>query len=105
MAPVSPLNESELELDAAYSISDGEEMTVAIVNAFHRTEIDIYEQQTELVDWIDPDIIETINWTDNPPILLSTLIWDRQVVITKREIRIYMPPLYRSSTNASSIIQ
>lgn len=44
---------------------------------------------TRLVDWINPDVFDTLQWSSNRPLYLSTQIWDHRVVITAKEIRIY----------------
>ena len=83
------LNESDLHLLVAYSISSEEEMSEAIVNAFQAANIDVFEKPTQLVDWIDSDVFDALQWTPDCPLYLSTRIWDHQVVITAKEVRIY----------------
>jgi len=83
------LNEKEFDLLVDYSISSGEEMSEAIINAFHAANIDVFEKSTQLNDWVDADVFESIHWTADRPLYLSTRIWDRRVVITSEEVRIY----------------
>mgnify|MGYP005858184697 CR=1 FL=1 len=88
------LNENDLHLLVAYSISSKEEMSEAIVNAFHAANIDVFEKPTQLFDWIDPDVFDALQWTPDGPLYLSTRIWDHQVVLTAKKVRIYtQPPL------------
>jgi hypothetical protein len=83
------LNEKQLDLVVCYSLSSGEEMSVAIVNAFHAANIDVFEKSTRLDDWVNTDVFESIHWTSDRPLYLSTRIWGYRVVITPEEVRIY----------------
>lgn len=89
MSSVPPLNEESLNLLLSYSIEDGENMSEGVVNAFLAADIDVFEQSTQLVDWIDPDILEAIQRSSDRPIYLCTQIWGHQVVVTSEEVRIY----------------
>ncbi|MEF8808182.1 hypothetical protein [Natronomonas sp.] len=88
MSSLPLLNERELDYLVAYSLSSEEEMSEAIVNAFHAINIDAFEKPTTLVDWVNPDVFEDIQWTDHP-VYLSTRIWGHRVVLTGDEVRIY----------------
>lgn len=83
------LNEGDLDLLVSYSISSEEEMTEAVIDAFLAGNIEVFEKPTALVDWINADVFEDIQWTSDRPLYLSTRIWDYQVVITAEEVRIY----------------
>ena len=83
------LNEGDFDLLVAYSLSSEEEMIEAIVNAFHAANIDVFEKPTRLDDWINADVFDVLQWTSDRPLYLSTRIWDHQVVITAKEVRIY----------------
>lgn len=85
------LNEGRLNLLLSYSISSGEEMGEAVVNAFLAGSIDVFDKPTQLVDWVDPDILEAIQRSPDRPIYFSTRIWDHKVVMTSEEVRIYIP--------------
>lgn len=89
MSHVPLLNEEDLDLLVSYSVSSGEEMSEAIVNAFHAANVDVFEKPTQLVDWINADVFETLQWTSDRPLSLSTRIWDHRVVLTPEEVRIY----------------
>lgn len=73
----------------SYSPSSGEEMSEAVVNAFLAANIDVFGKPTLLIDWINPDVFNALEWSSDRPLYLSTRIWDHQVVVTADEIRIY----------------
>lgn len=89
MAPLPLFNEGDLSLVVRYSLESGEEMSEAVVGAFQAAGVDVYDRPTQLVDWIEADIFEQVSWTSDQPIYVSTRIWDRQVVMTPEEVRIY----------------
>lgn len=92
MPSLPPLNEGELNLLVSYSISSGGEMGEAIVDAFLAANVDVFDKPTQLVDWVDPDILESVQWSSDRPLYICTNIWDHQVVMTSDEVRIYTPP-------------
>jgi|GEM_PF-2840560 len=85
------LDEEELPLVVAYSRSSDEQMDEAVVNAFLAANIDVFDRPTTLVDWVNTDVFEDLQWSSGHHLYLCTLIWSRQVVITPEEIRIYAP--------------
>ncbi|WP_338739566.1 hypothetical protein [Haloplanus salilacus] len=89
MGSVSPLNEDDLRLLVAYSPSSDEEMCEAVVNSFLAAGIDVSEKPTQLVDWINADVFDDLQWSANRPLRLGARIWGHRVVITSEEIRIY----------------
>jgi len=89
MDSLPPLNENEMDLLLAYSLSSEEEMVEGVVKSFNAANIDVSEKPTKLYDWVNPDVFTLLQWSSNCPIYLSTRIWDHQVVITSEEIRIY----------------
>lgn len=89
MNRVPLLNEDDLCLLVAYSYSGGEELSEAIVDAFLAANIDVYEKPTQLVDWINADVLTDLQWSSDRPLYLSTRIWGHQVVLTAEEVRIY----------------
>lgn len=89
MCPLPLLNEGELDLLVSYSLSSEEEMSEAVVNAFLAANVDVFDKPTQLVDWVNSDVFESIQWTSNHPMYLSTRIWDHWVVMTAEEVRIY----------------
>lgn len=89
MSSLPRLNEEELDLLVSYSISRGEEMSEAVIEAFLAGKIDVFEKPTTLVDWVNVEVFEDIQWTSDRPVYLSTRIWNHRVVMTAEEIRIY----------------
>lgn len=89
MNTLPPLNEEELDLLVSYAVGSEEEMSEAVINAFLAGNIDVFEKSTTLVDWVNVDVFEDIQWTSDRPVYLSTRIWNHQVVITAEEVRIY----------------
>jgi len=83
------LDEEELPLVVAYSRSSDENMDEAVVNAFLAANIDVFDRPTTLVDWVNTDVFEDLQWSSSPRLYLCTRIWGYQVVITSEEIRIY----------------
>lgn len=55
----------------------------------HGTRHTRFDRPIQLVDWVNVDVFEAIQWTSDRPVYLSTRIWDHQVVITAEEVRIY----------------
>jgi hypothetical protein len=89
ISPLPPLNEGDLNLLVSYSLGSEEEISGAVINAFQSANVDVFDKPTQLVDWINPDVFEAIQWTSDRPVYLSTCIWDHQVVITAEQVRIY----------------
>lgn len=92
MALSPRFNERELSLLVRYSLETDQEMAVAVVHAFIEAGIDVFSKPTTLVDWINTDVIEHLQWTSDQPLYLSTRIWDHRVVLTAEEVRIYRSP-------------
>lgn len=99
MVPLLQLNERDLRLVVSYSVESDEEMTEAVVGAFIEAGIDVFSESTTLMDWINPDVLENLEWNADQPLYLSTLIWDYRVVITAEEVRIYQSPSPDMSRN------
>lgn len=83
------LNEGDMSLLVRYSLEGDEEMTEAVVSAFLAADVDVYERSTQLVDWINAEVFENLEWTSDRPLYLCTRIWDHRVVMTPEEVRIY----------------
>lgn len=83
------MNEGDLTLLVSYSLGSDEEMSKAIVEAFLAANIDVYHKPTSLVEWVNTDVFDDLQWSSDRPIYLCTRIWDHQVVLTAEEIRIY----------------
>lgn len=89
MGSLPPLNERQFDLLVSYSISSGEEMHEAVVNAFLAANIEVYEKPTQLVDWVAADVLEVLESNPDRPINISTRIWDHRVVLSPEEVCIY----------------
>lgn len=89
MVPLPLLNEEELGLVVSYLLDEGEEMSEAIIGAFLAANVDVYDKSTQLADWVNPEVLEGIQWSSDRPVYLCTRIWDKKVVITAEEVRIY----------------
>lgn len=85
-------NEGDLSLVVRYSLESDEGMAEAVVNAFLAADVDVYDRPTRLVDWLDADVFEILEWTSGRPLYLCTRIWDHGVVMTPEEVRIYRNP-------------
>lgn len=89
MSALPLLNEGDLSLVVRYSLESDEGMAEAVVNAFLAADVDVYDQPTQLVDWINADVFENLEWRSDRPFYLGTRIWDHGVVMTPEEVRIY----------------
>lgn len=89
MSPTRGLNEAELDLNVRYARGSDETVTDAVVDAFLAANMDVFDQPTVLDDWINTDVFEDVSWTTDRLLYLCVLIWDRPVVITPEEIRIF----------------
>jgi hypothetical protein len=92
MSPLPPLNERDLSLIVRYSLDSDEDMSQAVINAFVAAGEDIFHRPTQLIDWVNPEVFEVLRWTSERPLYLCTRIWDRRVVMTPEEVRIYTAP-------------
>lgn len=92
MPPLPPLNEDAFRLIVRYSIEGDEGMSEAVVNAFLAAGVEAFARPTQLVDWIDADVLENISWNSGRPVYFCTRVWDHRVVMTPDEVRIYSPP-------------
>lgn len=92
MAPLPELNESDLSLVVRYSLGSDEAMVDAIVNAFLAAGVDVYDRPTQLVDWVNADVFENLQWASDRPLYLCTRIWGHGVVMTAEEVRVYRGP-------------
>lgn len=73
----------------SYSRDVGETMSGAVLHAFLAIDIDVFEKDTTLQDWIDTDVLNGFDWDSGPPHTITTRIWDYDVRISADEILIY----------------
>jgi hypothetical protein len=95
MDSLPPLNEGDLHLVVRYSLDSEESMSVAIVDAFLAAGVDVYEKPTQLVDWVNADVLDNLQWSSDRLIYFCTRIWDHLVVLTPEEVRIYSERMIR----------
>lgn len=72
-----------------YEIEDGETVYEAITEAFGAIGVDVYEQKTTIEDWTKKCLLDLNLLDSEAPCRVSTIMWDRPIVITPGEIRIY----------------
>ena len=92
MSPLPMLNEGEFDLLVRYSLEKDEGMVGAVMNAFLAADVNVYNRPTKLVEWIDADVFEQLQWTSGRPRYLCTDTWDHQVVMVAEEVRLYKSP-------------
>lgn len=86
---IGPLLEDESTLLVAYSLDGGESMSEATVMAFIAASVDVFDRETTLNDWIDPDALDRLDWQSDRPMYLLFPVWDHLVLVTPGEVRIY----------------
>lgn len=86
--PVDP-ERTRSDLLVSYTRSDGETMNEAILRAFLAVDIDVFEKDDTLHDWIDIDALNGFDWDSKPPHVIATRLWDYDVWISADKIEIY----------------
>lgn len=77
------------EEEVRYPVADNESVLDALLAAIFELDLDPYEQDTVLYDWINTDSIDSMNWESNEALMISTVVWGHPIYITKSEITIY----------------
>jgi len=72
-----------------YSPDDDESMSEAILQAFFALDIDVFDMETTLQDWIDTDLIDGFDWDSARPLTITTRLWGYSVELTADEVQIY----------------
>lgn len=72
-----------------YQIEDDETVYEGITEAFGAIGFDVYEQKTTIADWTKKCLFDLSMLDSEAQCRVSTVMWDRPVVITPGEIRIY----------------
>lgn len=72
-----------------YSRDADELMSEAILNAFFSLDIDIFEMDRTLQDWIDTDLLDGFDWHSARPLTIATRLWGYAVELTADDVRIY----------------
>lgn len=93
MPPLPPLRRGNSGLVVAHAIESGQSLHEAIVEAFLLAGMDVYSEPTQIADWVEPDVLEQLDFTDRQT-YLGTRIWDHHILITGNQVRIYetFPP-------------
>lgn len=81
-----PLKDNRL---IRYSRDSDEAISHSIIEAFLALDIDIFERETTLEDWINTDALDKMAWCSERPLTLVTRIWAYSVVLSDGEVQIY----------------
>lgn len=79
-----------------YNLSPDEPATDGLLMAFDSIGVDVQRQDTTLVDWIDPDVINALQ-TRTSEFYITFDVWNYPVALTPDKVIIYTPE--RSSTS------
>jgi len=88
MSSLRMLDEERLDLRVSHTSGPEWRRSEAVVEAFHASDVDVEERETTLRDWIRPDSLDGFDWSESP-VFLCARIWERTVVVTDDEVRIY----------------
>ena len=77
------------DLLVTYSRDADEPMSESVLHAFLALDIDIFERDSTLQDWIDVDFLDEVDNLSVRPITITTRLWEYTVELTAGEIRIY----------------
>lgn len=72
-----------------YSRDADEPISEAILQAFLALDIDVFEKDSTLQDWIDIDLLNECDWDSTRPLTVTTRIWGYTVELTADDVRIY----------------
>ena len=72
-----------------YSRDADELMSEAILQAFLALNIDIFDMETTLRDWINTDPLDGFDWDAARPLTITTRVWGYCVELTADDVRIY----------------
>lgn len=84
-----PLELLKNDLLVAFSRDSDEVMSQSIIDAFLALDIDIFERETTLHDWINTDALDGLAWSSERPITHVTRIWGYKVALSDEVVRIY----------------
>ena len=82
-------DQTSTDLLVAYSRDTDEPMSESILHAFLALDIDIFERDSTLQDWIDVDFLDKVDSLSVRPITITTRLWGYTVDLTVGEVRIY----------------
>lgn len=89
MVSLPQLNEEELTLFVSHTIRANETVSEAVVSAFSEANINVFDEETTLEEWVNTDALEEFDWNSRRPFYVSSPVWEHQVVVTPDEVRIY----------------
>lgn len=72
-----------------YRIDDDEHVVEAIVDAFGSTDVEPYDRETVLEDWVNCETLGEMRWESNERLRVSTEIWGHPTTITADTVTIY----------------
>lgn len=72
-----------------YSRDAHEPMSEATLKAFLALDIDVFEMDRTLQDWIDTDLLDGFDWHSARSLTITTRLWGYSVELTAEEVRIY----------------
>ena len=64
-------------------------MSESVLHAFLALDIDIFERDSTLQDWIDVDFLDEVDNLSARPITITTRLWGYTVELTAVEVLIY----------------
>ncbi len=81
--------QTQSDLLVTYSRDDDESMSESILQAFFAIDVDVFDMETTLQDWIDTDLIDGFDWDSDRPLTITTRLWGYSVELTADEVQIY----------------
>ncbi|WP_340099376.1 PAS domain-containing protein [Salinibaculum salinum] len=81
--------QTSTDLLVAYSRDADEPMSESVLHAFLALDMDIFERDSTLQDWIDVDFLDEVDNLSGRPITITTRLWGYTVELTAGEVRIY----------------
>ena len=88
--PIRSVDHRNLDRLVTYSLSPDESVTDGVLMAFDAIGIDTQHEDTTLQDWIDHDVINTLQ-TSTSNFQITFLVWNYPVAITSEKVIIYTP--------------
>lgn len=73
----------------SYRIDDDEHVVEAIVDAFRSIDVEPYDRETVLEDWVNCECLDGLLWESNEGLRVSTDIWGHPTTITADTVTIY----------------
>lgn len=89
VTPETNHGEAHTDLLVTYSRVADESVSEAIIQAFLALNIDIFEMDSTLQDWIDADLLDEFAWHSPTPPTITTCLWGYTVTLTADTVRIY----------------